>query len=100
MSVDLLLVPDETTGEWEEQGFPAASLRSDREVRDAYERFGTQRRPVMWIADAVSPPVALAEEGELLKSNHRLLLLDETTEVRKDLLHLLFRVVVAPGKGV
>jgi hypothetical protein len=100
MSVDMLLVADEATEEWADQGFPAASLRSDREVRDAYERFGTQRRPVMWIADAVSPLVALAEEGELLKSNHRLLLLDETTEVRKDLLHLLFRVVVAPGKGV
>jgi DNA-binding Xre family transcriptional regulator len=100
MSVDMLLVPDGTTHEWTEQGFPAASLRSDREVREAYERFGTRRRPVVWIADDVSPLVALAEDGELLKSNHRLLLLDEVTTVRKDLLHLLFRVVVAPGKGV
>jgi len=98
MSVDMLLVADETD-EWAD-GFPAESLRSELAVRDAYERSRTHRRPVVWIADNVSPLVALAEEGELLKSNHRLLLLDEITTVRKDLLHLLFRVVVAPGKGV
>jgi hypothetical protein len=96
----MLLVPDEATEEWAEQGFPAASLRSDREVRDAYERFGTRRRPVVWIVPDESQLAPLAESGELLKSNHRLLLLDETTAVRTDLLHLLFRVVVSPGKGV
>jgi len=100
MSIDMLLVPGETTEGWTEQGFPAASLRSDREVRDAYERFGTRRRPVVWIVPDGSHLATLAETGELLKSNHRLLLLDEATSVRKDLLHLLFRVVVAPGKGV
>jgi DNA-binding Xre family transcriptional regulator len=100
MSVEMLLLPDKSTEEWTEQGFPAASLRSDREVRDAYEHFGTRRRPVVWIVPDDSQLVALTEGGELLKSNHRLLLLDEATSVRKDLLHLLFRVVVAPGKGV
>ena len=100
MSVDMLLVHDGFTEEWVEQGFPAASVRSDREVRDAYERLGTRRRPVVWIVPDGSQLVALAESGDQLKSNHRLLLLDEAPDVRKDLLHLLFRVVVTRGKGV
>jgi DNA-binding Xre family transcriptional regulator len=100
MSLEMLLVHDGITEAWADQGFPAASLRSDQEVRDAYERFATRRRPVVWIVPDVSQLVALAESGKLLESNHRLLLLDEATGVRKDLLHLLFRVVVAPGKGV
>jgi hypothetical protein len=99
MSMEMLLVHDGITDGWADQGFPAASLRSDREVRDAYERLG-RRRPVVWIVPDDSQLVTLAESGRLLESHHRLLLLDEATCVRKDLLHLLFRVVVAPGKGV
>jgi len=99
MTMEMLLLHDGITDVWADEGFPAASLRSDEEVRDAYERLG-RRRPVVWIVPDDSQLVALAESGRLLESNHRLLLLDETPSVRKDLLHLLFRVVVAPGKGV
>jgi DNA-binding Xre family transcriptional regulator len=100
MSTNMLLVHDESTDEWAEDGFPATSLRSDREVRDAYERLGTRRQPVVWIVGDVSQLVALAGDGELLKSNHRLLLLDAASSVRKELLQVFFRVVVAPGKGM
>lgn len=99
MSVEMLLVHDGITEEWAEQGFPAAAIRSGHEARDAYTRFAAQRRPVVWIVRDVSRLVALVGSA-VLKSNHRLLLLDEVTSVRKDLLHLLFRVVVARGKGV
>jgi DNA-binding Xre family transcriptional regulator len=100
MGTEMLLVRDEVTEEWAGQGFPAASLRSDREVLNAYARVGTRRQPILWIACDVSSLAGLAAAGELLKSDHRLLLLDETTAMQKDLLHLLFRVVVSPGKGV
>lgn len=99
MSVDMLLVHDGLTEAWVEQGFPAASIRSGHEARDAYARYAARRRPTVWIVPDVSRLMALAESG-VLRSNHRLLLLDEVTSVRKDLLHLLFRVVVARGKGM
>lgn len=100
MGTNMLLVHDHWTEEWADGGFPAASLRNEREVRDAYERLGTRRQPVVWIVADGSQLVALAGDGELLKYNHRLLLLDAATSVRRELLELFFRVVVAPGRGV
>jgi len=100
MSMDMLLVPDETTEEWAADGFPATSLRSEREVSAAFEHMGARRHATVWIVDDASQLTPLAEHGDLLRSNHRLLLLNEATGAQKDLLHLLFRVVVAPGDGV
>jgi DNA-binding Xre family transcriptional regulator len=100
MSTDMLLVPDDTTEEWAAEGFPATSLRSEQEVTDAFEHFGARRHATVWIVDDASQLIPLAEHGQLLRSNHRLLLLNEATGAQKDLLHLLFRVVVAPGNGV
>ncbi|HKP75067.1 MAG TPA: helix-turn-helix transcriptional regulator [Longimicrobiaceae bacterium] len=97
--IDMVLVPNGRIGGWAPD-FPGDPLCSDLEVREAYERFRVRRRPVIWIADDVAPLVALAKDAVLLKSEQRLLLLDEPSPGRKDLLHLLFRVVVAPGRGV
>jgi DNA-binding Xre family transcriptional regulator len=99
MSYEMVLVPNGRIGGWAPE-FPGDPLCSDGEVRDAYERFSARRRPVIWIADDVAPLVALAQDAVLLKSDQRLLLLDEPSPARKDLLYLLFRVVVAPGRGV
>lgn len=100
MTIEMLLVHGETTEAWAGRGFPATSLHSGKEVRDAFARGGVRSRPTVWIVHDVMKLAPLAEHGRLLASNHRLLLLDDTTSVQRDLLHLLFRVVVAPGGGV
>lgn len=99
MSQDLLLVADRHTDKWTGAGFPARPLRSDDEVRGAYLR-ADRRRPVLWVARRACQLRPLAEEGRSLRPNHRLLLLSEVEAPARDLLHLLFRVVVAPGDGV
>lgn len=100
MSVDLLLVADRRTERWTKGGFPARSLRSAVEVRDAFEETSRRQRPVVWIAGCASQLCPVAEQGGVLVPNHRLLLLDEARGAQRDFLHLLFRVVVAPGSGV
>lgn len=100
MSVDLVLVADRRTERWTGGGFPARSLRSAVEVRAAYEETARRRKPVVWIAGCASQLCPVAEQGGALVPNHRLLLLDEARGAQRDLLHLLFQVVVAPGSGV
>ncbi|HEX8692176.1 MAG TPA: helix-turn-helix domain-containing protein [Longimicrobium sp.] len=99
MSQDLLLVADRHTDKWTDAGFPARPLRSGDDVRGAYLR-ADRRRPVLWVARRACQLRPLAEEGRSLRPNHRLLLLSEVEGPARDLLHLLFRVVVAPGDGV
>jgi len=96
---DMVLVHNGRKGEWAAD-FPAESPGSPVEVREAYERLGNRRNPVVWVAEDVLPLVALANGIQPLKSEQRLLILDEPSAPRRELLHLLFRVVVAPGKSV
>jgi hypothetical protein len=73
-------------------------LRSHDEVRDAFERHW---RHALWIAPAASSMQRLA--GALLgsrKGDQRLLVLGRIEGARRELLHALFRFVVAVDEGV
>ena len=98
-SYEMVLVHNGRKAEWAPD-FPAECPDSTAAVRETYERLGDRRHPVLWVAEDVSPLVALATGTDPLASEQRLLILDEPSGPRKELLHLLFRVVVAPGKGV
>src|SRR5215213_5779659 len=101
MSTDLLLIADSETGKWVDDGFPAQALHSYDEIREAFEDSRKDRRTTVWIADRASQLSALAEEHDmLLRPNHRLLLLEETKDAQRDVLHVVFRIVVAPGNGM
>lgn len=73
-------------------------LRSQDEVREAFE---THWRHALWIAPAASSMQRLA--GSLLgsrKGDQRLLVLGRIEGARRELLHALFRFVVAVEEGV
>jgi hypothetical protein len=100
MTVNLLLVTDKEMEKWSEGGFPARTLRSDADLREAFHEPAQSRRPVVWIAHHASQLSPLADQVPLLRPNHRLLLLGETKGVERDLLQVIFRIVVAPGTGM
>ncbi|HEU4561875.1 MAG TPA: helix-turn-helix domain-containing protein [Longimicrobium sp.] len=100
MSADLLLVSNHDTGQWAEEGFPARALRSPDEVREAFAETTRLRKPVLWIADHPEQVVVLAAEPPVLVNNNRLLVLNKTRRPERDLLQIVFRIVLAPDKGV
>ena len=100
MSIDFLLVTDPETEAWVREGFPARTLRSHEDVREAFQQSAGRRRVVIWIAHRASQLSGLADQASLLRPNHRLLLLNETRGAQRDLLHVIFRIVVAPGDGM
>jgi Helix-turn-helix len=100
MSTDLLLVPNHDTEQWAEEGFPARALRSDNEVREAFAATTHRRKPVLWIADHSEQVVMLAAEPPVLVTNNRLLVLNKPRRPERDLLQIVFRIVLAPEKGV
>lgn len=78
-----------------------ASLRSrPLTTADAVrEAFGRSRRG-MWLAPRAASLALLVQASEANDTWHRLLVLDEPSTARRELLSTLFRVVVAPGDGV
>lgn len=100
MSADLLLVPNHDTEGWTEEGFPARALRSPDEVREAFAESTRRREPVLWIVDHPEQVVVLAAEPPVLVTNNRLLVLNKTRRQERDLLQIVFRIVVTPDKGV
>jgi hypothetical protein len=54
----------------------------------------------MWLAPRAASLRLLVQPWEARDTWHRLLVLDEPTTARRELLSTLFRVVVAPGNGV
>jgi len=100
MSADLLLVSNHDTEQWAEDGFPARALRSSDEVREAFAATSRRRNPVLWIADHPEQVVPLAAEAPLVVTNNRLLLLNEAERFQRELLQIVFRIVLAPGEGV
>jgi Helix-turn-helix domain len=99
VSVDLVMVDDRQPGRWAASSFPGRRLHSRDEVRAALGR-ARGRRPTVWIARRASQLSPLAAEGRLPRGDHRLLLLQEAEGAQRDFLHVVFRVVVAPGSGV
>src|SRR5215218_7970623 len=100
MSAELLLVSNHDTGQWADEGFPARALRSSEEVREAFAETTRRRKPVLWIADHPEQVVPLAAEPPLVVTNNRLLVLNETQHLQRELLQIVFRIVLAPGDGV
>ncbi len=63
------------------------------------EAFGGSRRG-KWLASRAASLALLVQASEAHDTWHRLLVLDEPSTARRELLSTLFRVVVAPGDGV
>jgi hypothetical protein len=72
-------------------------LRSQAEVREAFE---THWRHALWIAPGASSMLRLAALGGSRKGDQRLLVLGRIEGARRELLHALFRFVVALEDGV
>jgi hypothetical protein len=72
-------------------------LRSEDEVREAFE---THWRHALWIAPTASSMHRLASLRGSRKGDRRLLLLGRVEGARRELLHALFRFVVALEDGV
>jgi Helix-turn-helix len=72
------------------------SLTTTEAVRDA---FGRSRRG-KWLAPRAASLSLLVDAVEAHHTWHRLLVLDQPSTARRELLSTLFRVVVAPGDGV
>lgn len=100
MSLDLLLIPNAKTAGWPGEGFPARPLRTRTELRDAFVRTARRRKPALWIADHSEQVSHLAAEPPLRVTNARLLILTATHRMQRDLLQIVFRIVLAPGDGV
>jgi DNA-binding Xre family transcriptional regulator len=97
MTIRYLLLAGAESAAWLADDFPAQALRSRDEVRAALKH----RRTTVWIADRTSQLSGLAEETDaILRTDHRLLLMEETIGVQRDVLHVIFRIVVAPGNGM
>ena len=97
MTIRYLLVAGADGAKWVEEDFPAQALRSRDEIRAALKH----RRTTVWIADHASRLTGLAEEtNTTFLTNHRLLLTEGTIGAERDVLHVIFRIVVAPGNGM
>ena len=73
-------------------------LRSPSQVREAFERY--PRRRALWIASTASSMRFLASLQGSRTGDQRLLLLERVDGARHELLHALFRFVVAFDNGV
>lgn len=100
MMPNLLLVSDERTHRWAGDGFPAEWLRSLDDVFGAWERVAGARRPTIWIAHEATQVCPLVQHSQRSGSNHRLFLLNRTNRLEREVLSLVFRVVVSPGEGM
>jgi hypothetical protein len=99
MNANLLLITDGATREWAGGDFPAQPLRSLDEVVGAFDR-ASGRNPVVWVADQAAQVCPLAQHKPRAAANHRLLLLNGATWMEREVLSLVFRVVVSPGHGM
>ena len=100
MMPNLLLIADRRTEEWAGLDFPAEPLRSLDDVLGAFDRTSTARSPVIWIADHATQVCPLAQQRHRAGANHRLLLLNGTSRMEREVLSLVFRFVVSPGQGM
>lgn len=71
-------------------------LRTADDVRDAYAR----NRRARWVVVDSGLVALLARTAETHDTWHRMLVLERASLARRELLHALFRVVVAPDDGV
>jgi hypothetical protein len=78
-------------------GLSPKVLRSSDEVREAFE---THWRRSLWIAHGASSMQRLSGLRGSPKGDQRLLLLGRVVGARRELLHALFRFVVAPEDGM
>ncbi len=97
---NLLLIADPGTREWAGRDFPGQPLRSPDEVLGAFDRTSASRSPVVWIADQPATVCPLAQHPPRAGANHRLLLLNGASWMEREVLSLVFRFVVSPGKGM
>lgn len=78
-----------------------AALRSrPLTTADAVREAFCRSRRGMWLAPRAASLALLVQASEGHDTWHRLLVLDEPSTARRELLSTLFRVVVAPGNGV
>lgn len=100
MMPNLLLVSDERTRRWAGDGFPAEPLRSLDDVFGAWDRVAGARRPTIWIAHEATQVCPLVQHSQRSGANHRLFLLNRANRLEREVLNLVFRVVVSPGEGM
>jgi Helix-turn-helix domain len=100
MMPNLLLVSDERTARWAGDGFPAQPLRSLDDVIGAWDRVSAARRPTLWIAHEATQVCPLVQHSQRSGAIHRLFLLNRANRLEREVLSLVFRVVVSPGEGM
>ncbi|HEX6042314.1 helix-turn-helix transcriptional regulator [Longimicrobium sp.] len=100
MKQSLLLVADPRAEAWAGRDFPAEPLRSPDDVLGAFDRTSGARSPVVWIADGAAQLCPLAQHKPRSTANHRLLLLNGASWEEREVLNLVFRLVVSPGQGM
>jgi DNA-binding XRE family transcriptional regulator len=95
MSDPLFLVAPETDKR-ELAAFAGSVLRNVDAVRRAY----SEHRSARWVLVDASALALFADSVEVHNTWHRVLFLERARAARRELLHALFRVVVAPDEGV
>lgn len=99
MKPDLLLVADGSAARWPGPRFPGRALRSSDEIRAAFGQ-PRARRPMVWVARDAGLFRTALEDPPVLRTEHRLLLLEAAEPDERELLGVFFRFVVSPADGM